>query len=116
MLLIHATTPHFTSTARFMSILLVIWWGSCKSCGIDVFVYLRDVIDRASTHTAKEISQIIPSNWKALHKSLETGELSSIHDRPAFTLQADKLLSVLQVCLVGRLRANVYSPKKIELL
>jgi len=50
--------------------------ASCKACGLDPFAYLRDVIDRVSTHPAKEISQLISSNWKALHESLETGELS----------------------------------------
>jgi transposase len=51
--------------------------ASCKLCGIDPFAYLRDVIDRVSTHPAKEISQLIPSNWKALHASPETGQASS---------------------------------------
>lgn len=51
--------------------------ASCKLCGIDPFVYLRDVIDRVSTHPAKEISQLIPSNWKALHESIEMGGSSS---------------------------------------
>ena len=51
--------------------------ASCKLCGIDPFAYLRDVIDRVSTHPAKEISQLIPSNWKALHESLEAPGPSS---------------------------------------
>ena len=40
--------------------------ASCKLCGIDPFAYLRDVIDRVSIHPAKEISQLVPANWKAL--------------------------------------------------
>jgi transposase len=40
--------------------------ASCKLCGIDPFAYLRDVIDRVSIHPAKEISQLIPTNWKPL--------------------------------------------------
>ncbi len=51
--------------------------ASCKLCGLDPFVYLRDVIDRVNTHPAKEVSQLIPSNWKTLHVSPETGEASS---------------------------------------
>lgn len=43
--------------------------ASCKSCSIDPFLYLRDVIDRVSSHPAKKISELIPSNWKALQKS-----------------------------------------------
>ena len=50
---------------------------SCKFCGIDPFTYLRDIVDRVSIYPAKEISQLIPSNWKTLHESLETGGLSS---------------------------------------
>jgi len=29
------------------------------------------VIDRVSSHPAKKISELIPSNWKALQKSFE---------------------------------------------
>jgi len=47
--------------------------ASCKLCGLDPFAYLRDVIDRVSAHPAKMISQLIPSNWKSLQASLETG-------------------------------------------
>jgi hypothetical protein len=36
--------------------------ASCKLCDIDPFVYLRYVIDRVSTHPAKKISGLIPSN------------------------------------------------------
>jgi transposase len=33
--------------------------ASCKLCGIDPFAYLRDVIDRVSTHPASRISQLV---------------------------------------------------------
>ncbi len=33
--------------------------------------------DRVSTHPAKEVSQLIPSNGKTLHESAETGQASS---------------------------------------
>jgi transposase len=46
--------------------------ASCKLCGIDPFAYLRDVIDRVSTHPASRISQLIPSNWIAFQESLKT--------------------------------------------
>jgi transposase len=51
--------------------------ASCKLCGIDPFAYLCDVIDRVSIHPAKEISQLVPANWKALQGSLGAGESSS---------------------------------------
>jgi transposase len=44
--------------------------SSCKLCGIDPFVYLRDVLDRVSTHPAGKIEQLTPANWPALQKSL----------------------------------------------
>jgi len=39
--------------------------ASCKLCGIDPFVYLRDVLDRVSTHPAKRIVELTPSGWKS---------------------------------------------------
>ncbi len=50
--------------------------ASCKLCSIDPLAYLRDAIDRVSTHPAKEVSRLIPSNWKTLHVSAETAEAS----------------------------------------
>jgi transposase len=37
--------------------------ASCKLCGIDPFVYLRDVLDRVSTHPASRIGELTPSHW-----------------------------------------------------
>jgi len=51
--------------------------ASCKLCGIDPFAYLRDVIDRVSTHPASKISQLIPSHWRAFHKSLPSAETAN---------------------------------------
>jgi transposase len=38
--------------------------ASCKLCGIDPFVYLRDVLDRVSIHPASRIAELTPSGWK----------------------------------------------------
>ena len=38
--------------------------ASCKLCEIDPFEYLRDVLDRISTHPASKIAKLIPSGWK----------------------------------------------------
>ncbi len=38
--------------------------ASCKLCQIDPFAYLRDVIERVSTHPAKHIAALTPRNWK----------------------------------------------------
>jgi len=44
--------------------------SSCKLCGIDPFAYLRDVLDRVSTHPAAKIELLIPANWPAFQQSL----------------------------------------------
>jgi transposase len=38
--------------------------ASCKLCGIDPFAYLRDVLERISTHPARRIAELLPRNWK----------------------------------------------------
>ena len=39
--------------------------GTCKLCHIDPFVYLRDILDRVSTHPASRIAELTPSGWKS---------------------------------------------------
>jgi transposase len=41
--------------------------ASCKLCGIDPFAYLRDVLERISTHPASRIAELIPRNWNPAH-------------------------------------------------
>jgi transposase len=38
--------------------------ASCKLCEIDPFEYLRDVLDRVSTHPASKIVEMTPSGWR----------------------------------------------------
>ena len=38
--------------------------ASCKLCEIDPFEYLRDVLDRISTHPASKIAEFMPLEWK----------------------------------------------------
>ncbi len=40
--------------------------ASCKLCGIDPFVYLRDVLERINTHPANRIDELTPPKWKEL--------------------------------------------------
>jgi transposase len=40
--------------------------ASCKLCGIDPFVYLRDVLERINTHPAHRIDELTPPQWKEL--------------------------------------------------
>jgi transposase len=38
--------------------------ATCKLSHIDPFAYLRDVLDRVSTHPASRIAELTPSGWK----------------------------------------------------
>jgi transposase len=38
--------------------------ATCKELGIDPFAYLRDVLDRVSTHPASRIGELLPDRWK----------------------------------------------------
>jgi len=40
--------------------------ASCKLCGIDPFLYLRDVLERVNTHPANRIDELTPPQWKEL--------------------------------------------------
>jgi transposase len=42
---------------------------TCKNLSIDPFVYLREVIDRVSTHPASRILELTPREWKRLRDS-----------------------------------------------
>ena len=37
---------------------------TCKDFGIDPFAYLRDVLDRVSTHPHSRIEELLPDRWK----------------------------------------------------
>ena len=39
---------------------------TCKHLQINPFVYLRDVIDRVSTHPARLVLELTPHEWKRL--------------------------------------------------
>ena len=37
---------------------------TCKNLGVDAFAYLRDVLERISTHPARRIGELLPDQWK----------------------------------------------------
>ena len=39
--------------------------ATCKLCHVDPFAYLRDVLDRISTHPASRIAELTPLGWKS---------------------------------------------------
>jgi transposase len=43
--------------------------AGCKLCGIDPFAYLRDVLDRISTHPQSRIAELTPAGWKQARPS-----------------------------------------------
>jgi hypothetical protein len=40
--------------------------ATCKVWNIDPFAYLRDVLDRVSTHPMSRIEELLPDRWKPL--------------------------------------------------
>jgi hypothetical protein len=40
--------------------------ATCKLCHIDPFAYLRDVLDRVSTHPVIRIADLTPTCWKSV--------------------------------------------------
>jgi transposase len=42
---------------------------TCKVLGIDPQAYLRDVLDRISTHPASRIEELLPDRWQALRQA-----------------------------------------------
>jgi len=38
---------------------------TCKDLGVDPFAYLRDVLDRVSTHPNSRIEELLPDRWKS---------------------------------------------------
>ncbi len=38
--------------------------ASCRLCQVDPFAYLRDVIERVNTHSAKHIAALTPRGWR----------------------------------------------------
>jgi hypothetical protein len=41
---------------------------TCKAHQVDPFAYLRDVIDRVSTHPMSRIDELTPRRWKELRQ------------------------------------------------
>ncbi len=45
---------------------------TCKNVGVDAFAYLRDVLERISTHPARRIRELLPDQWKKERVAAET--------------------------------------------
>jgi transposase len=47
---------------------------TCKAHQVDPFAYLRDIIDRVSTHPMLRIAELTPRRWKELRTPSVTAE------------------------------------------
>jgi transposase len=47
---------------------------TCKALGIDPQAYLRDVLERISTHPARRIEELLPDRWQALRPAGEAAK------------------------------------------
>jgi len=43
--------------------------ATCKAVGVDPYAYLRDVLDRISTHPYSRLDELLPDRWKELRES-----------------------------------------------
>jgi hypothetical protein len=43
--------------------------ATCKALGVEPYAYLRDVLDRVSTHPMSRISELLPDRWQALRQT-----------------------------------------------
>ena len=43
--------------------------ATCKALGVDPYAYLRDVLDRISTHPYSRLDELLPDLWKKLRES-----------------------------------------------
>lgn len=55
-----------SEAAAHRTMVLLTLVQTCKAHQVDPFVYLRDVIDRVSTHPMSRIDELAPRRWKQL--------------------------------------------------
>lgn len=58
-----------SEAAAHRAMVLLTLVQTCKAHQIDPFQYLRDVIDRVSTHPMRRIDELTPRRWKELRQS-----------------------------------------------
>ena len=55
-----------SEAAAHRAMVLLTLVQTCKAHQVDPFAYLRDIIDRVSTHPMSRIDELTPRRWKAL--------------------------------------------------
>lgn len=61
-----------SEAAAHRTMVLLTLVQSCRAHGVDPFAYLRDIIDRVSTHPMSRINELIPQRWKELRTNPAT--------------------------------------------
>jgi transposase len=56
---------------------------TCQRLGVEPWAYLRDVLDRLSTHPASRIEELLPDHWEAIRRNREAAALARPVDRTA---------------------------------
>ena len=56
--------------------------ATCKRVGIDPLAYLRDVLERISTHPASRIAELVPDQWRKIRAGPDQGESPSTSADP----------------------------------
>jgi transposase len=56
--------------------------ATCKRVGIDPLAYLRDVLERISTHPASRIAELVPEQWRKIRAGPDQGESPSTSADP----------------------------------
>ena len=57
-----------SEAAAHRTMVLLTLVQTCKAHQVDPFAYLRDVIDRVSTHPMSRIDELTPRRWKELRQ------------------------------------------------
>jgi transposase len=48
--------------------------ASCKRVGVEPLAYLRDVLERISTHPGRRIAELLPDRWQALREARDVAK------------------------------------------
>jgi transposase len=56
---VHYARAQWTALTRYLIV------ATCKEHAIDVWAYLKDVLERIPTHPDRRRAELLPRNWKA---------------------------------------------------
>ena len=56
---------------------------TCRRLGVEPWAYLRDVLDRVSTHPASRIGELLPDRWEAIRRGRDGATPARVSDASA---------------------------------